>query len=285
MHSPAHIFVMPGVPKEMKLMFERDVLPTSRKRAAGGSSSAKPSTPSAWANPPSPNCSAPSWTAPATPPSAPPSPAASSPSASTPASHRTTKPNANSTTPPQQCHAALGDLIFGEDDTTLPESVAALLIVQRQNRHHRRILHRRPARQDAHRHPRLQPLFPTRLGHLHQRRQADAPRRPRSAARPSTAPSPNPSFRGWPAPRRRQRRRTSPWPSPASPAPTGGTPAKPVGTVCIALARPSKAANAAPTVITRTFLFPGDREMIRDRAAKMALTMLRFHLLGKPLPF
>jgi len=25
--------------------------------------------------------------------------------------------------------------------------------------------------------------------------------------------------------------------------------------------------------------------MIRDRAAKMALTMLRFHLLGKPLPF
>jgi hypothetical protein len=36
---------------------------------------------------------------------------------------------------------------------------------------------------------------------------------------------------------------------------------------------------------TRTFNFPGDREMIRDRSAKMALTMLRFHLLGKPLPF
>jgi len=25
--------------------------------------------------------------------------------------------------------------------------------------------------------------------------------------------------------------------------------------------------------------------MIRDRSAKMALTMLRFHLLGKELPF
>jgi hypothetical protein len=38
-------------------------------------------------------------------------------------------------------------------------------------------------------------------------------------------------------------------------------------------------------VVVRTFNFPGDREVIRDRAARMALTMLRFHLLGKPLPF
>ena len=53
---------------------------------------------------------------------------------------------------------------------------------------------------------------------------------------------------------------------------------KPVGTVCIALARPPAATQV------RTFLFPGDREMIRDRSAKMALTMLRFQLLGKPLP-
>ena len=36
--------------------------------------------------------------------------------------------------------------------------------------------------------------------------------------------------------------------------------------------------------ITRTFLFPGDREWVRDRSAKMALSMLRYHLLGKPLP-
>ena len=35
----------------------------------------------------------------------------------------------------------------------------------------------------------------------------------------------------------------------------------------------------------RKFVFPGDREMVRDRSAKMALAMLRFHLLGKGLPF
>jgi nicotinamide-nucleotide amidase len=60
--------------------------------------------------------------------------------------------------------------------------------------------------------------------------------------------------------------------------PGGGTDAKPVGTVCIALA-----SGAGTTA--RTFHFPGDREMIRDRSAKMALSMLRFHLLGKPMPF
>ena len=60
--------------------------------------------------------------------------------------------------------------------------------------------------------------------------------------------------------------------------PGGGSPEKPVGTVCIALAHKSG-------VISRTFNFPGDREFIRDRSAKMALTMLRFHLLGKLMPF
>lgn len=60
--------------------------------------------------------------------------------------------------------------------------------------------------------------------------------------------------------------------------PDGGTPTKPVGMVCIALA-------SAEACAARTFNLFGDREMIRDRAAKMALTMLRYHLLGKPLPF
>jgi nicotinamide-nucleotide amidase len=60
--------------------------------------------------------------------------------------------------------------------------------------------------------------------------------------------------------------------------PTGGTEAKPVGTVCIALA-------AQDTTQARTFHFTGDREMIRDRSAKMALTMLRFNLLNIPMPF
>jgi nicotinamide-nucleotide amidase len=60
--------------------------------------------------------------------------------------------------------------------------------------------------------------------------------------------------------------------------PDGGTPDKPVGTVWIALATPA-------STIARRFLFTGDRDTIRDRAAKMALTMLRFQLLGKPVPF
>jgi nicotinamide-nucleotide amidase len=70
--------------------------------------------------------------------------------------------------------------------------------------------------------------------------------------------------------------------------PDGGSATKPVGTVCIALA---KAAAGAPRrfddseVLVRTFNFPGDREMIRDRSAKMALTLLRYELLGERAPF
>lgn len=60
--------------------------------------------------------------------------------------------------------------------------------------------------------------------------------------------------------------------------PDGGTPTKPVGTVCIALAHPDGC-------FARTFLFPGDREMVRERSAKMALTLLRYHLLGERTPF
>jgi nicotinamide-nucleotide amidase len=72
--------------------------------------------------------------------------------------------------------------------------------------------------------------------------------------------------------------------------PGGGSAMKPVGTVCIALAYgtpglPRSQRYAESTVLARTFLFPGDREMVRDRSAKMALTLLRFHLLGQPLPF
>jgi nicotinamide-nucleotide amidase len=61
--------------------------------------------------------------------------------------------------------------------------------------------------------------------------------------------------------------------------PLGGTPEKPVGTVWIGLA------DSSDRSVAMHFLFPGDREMIRDRSAKMALSMLRFRLLDKPLPF
>lgn len=64
--------------------------------------------------------------------------------------------------------------------------------------------------------------------------------------------------------------------------PDGGTAAKPVGTVWVALAENGRRRSS---VMARVFNFPGDREWVRDRSAKMALTMLRYHLLGKDLPF
>jgi nicotinamide-nucleotide amidase len=60
--------------------------------------------------------------------------------------------------------------------------------------------------------------------------------------------------------------------------PDGGTADKPVGTVCIALAH-------GGGIEVRTFVLPGDREMVRERSANMAMTMLRFHLLKIRLPF
>lgn len=67
--------------------------------------------------------------------------------------------------------------------------------------------------------------------------------------------------------------------------PDGGSATKPVGTVCIALAYPQDDDPRETGTLIRTFNFPGDREMVRDRAAKMALTMLRYRVLGKPMPF
>lgn len=62
--------------------------------------------------------------------------------------------------------------------------------------------------------------------------------------------------------------------------PGGGTTAKPVGDVFIA--RASRAGRDRPAsdinVEVRRFRFPGDRAAIRERAAKFALAMLRFHL-------
>lgn len=60
--------------------------------------------------------------------------------------------------------------------------------------------------------------------------------------------------------------------------PAGGTPDKPVGTICFGFAH-------ADGVLTRTIIHSGDRAAVRDRACKTALSILRYHLLGKPLPF
>jgi nicotinamide-nucleotide amidase len=56
--------------------------------------------------------------------------------------------------------------------------------------------------------------------------------------------------------------------------PTGGTPAKPVGMVCIAV--------ATNDVMVRTFRFPGNRELVKTFAAFTALDMVRRILLGAP---
>ena len=64
--------------------------------------------------------------------------------------------------------------------------------------------------------------------------------------------------------------------------PDGGTADKPIGTVCLGLA--SKTAGGT-RVTSRVFNFPGDREMVRDRSAKMALSLLRYELLGAEMPF
>jgi nicotinamide-nucleotide amidase len=58
--------------------------------------------------------------------------------------------------------------------------------------------------------------------------------------------------------------------------PSGGTPEKPVGLVCVALAWDD--GDGA-----REFRLLGDREQVKYRGAQMALEMLRRHLLGVPM--
>jgi nicotinamide-nucleotide amidase len=57
--------------------------------------------------------------------------------------------------------------------------------------------------------------------------------------------------------------------------PGGGSEAKPVGTVCIAVATPS-------TTVVRTFRFPGNRELVKTFAAFTALDLVRRTLLQSP---
>ena len=57
--------------------------------------------------------------------------------------------------------------------------------------------------------------------------------------------------------------------------PSGGSPEKPVGTVWIALAQKK---GEAIKIHADKYLFSGDRALIRERAAKTALNMLRLRL-------
>jgi len=60
--------------------------------------------------------------------------------------------------------------------------------------------------------------------------------------------------------------------------PGGGSDAKPMGTVWIAVAGMD---GGTMRTTCRKWVFPGDREMVRLRAAKTAINMLRLALLGK----
>jgi nicotinamide-nucleotide amidase len=64
--------------------------------------------------------------------------------------------------------------------------------------------------------------------------------------------------------------------------PGGGTPTKPVGTVCFGLAATGKAGLPAGTW-TQTVQLWGSRQDVRERAAQRALTMIRRYLLGREL--
>jgi nicotinamide-nucleotide amidase len=59
--------------------------------------------------------------------------------------------------------------------------------------------------------------------------------------------------------------------------PDGGSPEKPVGTVWIALATPAG-------TDARQFIMPGHRHAVRTRTCQMALALLRWKLLGVPPP-
>ena len=57
--------------------------------------------------------------------------------------------------------------------------------------------------------------------------------------------------------------------------PGGGTPEKPVGTVCVDVA------SADGRHLGRTVLLPGDRQMIRERTTTVAMHLVRRLLLGE----
>lgn len=275
------VFVLPGVPKEMKLMFERYVLPIIREKSSGGVILSKTLHTFGLGESAIAELLGPLMER------------TRNPSVGTTvsggavsvrvnarfSSHDEAQRQLDETT--RQCYSALGDLIFGEDDTTLSEAVAALLKSR----------------------SKTVTTAESCTGGLLAKYLTDVPG------------SSSYYKQGWITYSNESKYNLlnvtigqegavsySTVAQMASGAlvraktdyalaitgiagPEGGTPAKPVGTVFIALASQSKVEDQKSEIQARTFLFAGDREMIRDRAAKMALTMLRFHLLGKPLPF
>lgn len=289
------IFVMPGVPKEMKRMFAESILPELKKSAAGavilsrtlhtfgaGESTVAEKLGDLMLR-------------------------TRNPSVGTTVSNGIVSLRINSRFPSrpeaeqqlasteQSCRAALGDLIFGVDDETLANVVAGLLLNSSR--------------------PGSQPLTVTTAesctGGLLAKYLTDISGSSAyfkqgwivysNAAKHERLGVPEPIINLHGAVSepvvehlsrnaRRLARADYALAISGIAGPGGGTATKPVGTVCIALAFADPTATPPERYlkskfIVRTFIFTGDREMIRDRSAKMALSMLRFHLLSREMPF
>ena len=65
--------------------------------------------------------------------------------------------------------------------------------------------------------------------------------------------------------------------------PDGGTEQKPVGTVWFGMGWRDEANRGGIVTVAAKARLGGDRDAIRDRSAKIALQMLRLHLIGQPL--
>jgi nicotinamide-nucleotide amidase len=274
------LFVMPGVPKEMKSMFTRDVLPVVTHASSGAAIVSRTLHTFGMGE---------SWVA---------ERIGSlmmrqlNPSVGTTVANGyvSLRINArfgdkgNATTEAERvaaaCRERLGDIVFGEDEQTLPQAVAGLLV------HHRssaltvataesctggllaKLLTDIPGSSDYFRQGWITYSNDAKMRELgvsadtlahHGAVSVEVAREMSAGARLRAGADHALSITGIAGP-------------------GGGSEEKPVGTVCISLA-------AGQGVIARRFHFPGDRETIRDRSAKMALSMLRYHLLGKPMPF
>ena len=279
-----HIFVMPGVPKEMKIMFARDVLPHIQSHANGAVILSKTLHTFGLGE---------SWVAEKL---GPLMDRTRNPSVGTTVSNGYVSLRINARFPTKEeaqrqidataaeCYRILDDLIFGEGDQTLQEVVGGLLKQHKQTVttaesctggllakmltdlsgsseyfHEGWVTYSNQAKMD------LIGVAPELLA------QHGAVSEPVVQAMAAGA--------------LQRAKATCALAISGVAGPTGGTPDKPVGTVCLALASAPPTAHCPPPTASRTFNFPGDREMIRDRSAKMALTMLRYHLLAKPMPF
>jgi nicotinamide-nucleotide amidase len=284
------VFVMPGVPKEMKAMFARDVLPHVAMASGGAVILSRTLHTFGMGE---------SWVAEKL--------GAlmmrqKNPSVGTTVSHGIVSVRINARYPSRHegqralddatrdCESALGDLIFGRDDHTLPSVLAALLASSRKTVATAesctggllaKMLTDIPGSSDY-----FQQGWITYSNRAKQERLGVS----ENILKVHGAVS-EPVVDAMSRAARRLAKSDFALAISGIAGPAGGSETKPVGTVCIALASVKDPAArgdarfADSTVLTRTFTFPGDREMIRDRAAKMALAMLRFHLLGKTMPF